>query len=363
MMHNRMDVIGGEFSVTCQDFLLTEKSERSAWPEFVGKRSVRCDSGRSALLLAIQHWQREHSQCTDVWIPSYLCSSVSSVIRRAGLRVQVYQDAPGEVLSFNFPVPQEDDLVLVVHYFGHVNSRALRWLSGESLRSWGVIEDCVQSPYSEGVGVVGDYAITSLRKWWSAPDGATLHFQGGNWEPVLHEPDEGFVSRRLLAKLLRPLGQQAEGRHLALLAEAEAQLDESTVARRASWVSEVLLATVDLYSMCQQRRQNWLRLATALSAIGCSDRVLRPVNAELASNVTPLAFPVRVEASYRDALRLRLASRQIFCPIHWAIDEQGPAADLARSMLSLPIDQRYNDDDMRVIVQEIAYFFDGSKHE
>jgi hypothetical protein len=344
-MRSLLRSIGGEFPVTCQDFVVKEQQGTGAWPEYAGKQHLRCDSGRSALLLALRHWQRENAFCKVVWLPSYLCPSIPNTVYQAGLRVCIYEDGPGEALPFMPPTPLDGDLVLIVHYFGHVNTRALDWLSREPLRNWGVIEDCVQTPYSVGVGDAGNYVITSMRKWWPAPDGATLHFQGELWAPFMLESDEGFVSRSLLAKMLRPFGGEAEARHLVLLAEAEARLDESVAARQVSWVSETLLVTADRYSMSQQRRQNWMRLAATMPNISQWGTALRPLYTSLAADAVPMAFPLCVDVQHRDRLRSQLASLRIFCPIHWNISEsaQGAAADLARSMISLPVDQRYGD--------------------
>jgi hypothetical protein len=279
--------------------------------------------------------------------------------------VHAYEDGPGEALPFRPPEPQAGDLVVIVHYFGHVNRRALDWLSDVTSRNWGVIEDCVQTPYSAGVGVTGNYAITSLRKWWSATDGASLHFQGETWMPALLEPDEGFVSRRLLAKMLRPFGRDAEARHLVLLAEAEARLDESVTARQVSWVSETLLAGADRNSMGHRRRQNWARLAASLPNISSWGTALRPLYVSLAEEDVPLVFPLCIDAQHRDTLRSHLASLRIFCPVHWDFGQamQGAAADLGRSMLGLPVDQRYGDDDMDSMVQAITHFFEGSDRD
>lgn len=360
MMSDRLDAIGGEFSVSGQDFLINRQQSAGVWPEYAGKQSLRCDSGRSALLLALRHWQHERGCCQGVWLPSYLCPSVQDTICRAGWQVHIYDDGPGETIPFVPPVPRDGDLVVVVHYFGHVNLRVLTWLLAASSPSWGVIEDCVQAPYSAGVGVTGCYAITSLRKWWSAPDGATLHFQGKAWSPALLESDEGFVSRRLLAKMLRSFGGEAENLHLRLLGEAEARLDQLTAARNVSWVSETLLATADLDFMIRRRRQNWARLAESLPQTRGWRAAYQPLYATLAVDAVPLVFPVLISARHRDALRAQLASSRIFCPVHWRLSESTPSAEgLAGTMLSLPIDQRYSNADMDSMVQVVSHFFEG----
>lgn len=364
-MDDRQAAIGGEFQVGCQAFFANKPESASAWPEYSDMRCVRCDSGRSALLLALQHWQRQTGRRPDVWMPSYLCTSLPEIVKRIGLRMRSYEDGPGGVLPFVPPQPSENDLIVVVHYFGHANLRALEWLSVLPSRRWGVIEDCVQAPYSGGVGGAGEYVITSLRKWWPATDGATLHYRGDAWRPELLKPDEGFVSRRLLATMLRSLGTDAEARHLTLLAESEARLDESLVARHISWVSEILLGAADRDAMCQRRRRNWNRLATILPGIFGWGSVLQPLFPSLAADAIPLAFPLHVEEHRRDGLRSHLATHRIYCPIHWQLDAsaRGAVAEFARSTLSLPIDQRYEVEDMDLMAQSIANFFEGSDHE
>lgn len=354
--------IGGEMPVTLADFITGGLGP--GWPDYRGRRSLRCDSGRTALELALRHWCAQGRKPSAVWLPHYLCQSVAAGLQRTGVPLRFYKDGPGGMAGFEPPSPLADDLVVAVHYFGRVNAPMLGFAANGE-RDWGLIEDCVQSTYSAGVGVSGDYAITSLRKWWPAPDGASLHLADDRWAATLDAPDEGFVSRRLLAKLLREGDAACERRHLELVAESEARLDKSGTARAPSWISFILLDSVDLPAMTARRCANFDILTRRLLALGEAGSPLRLLHSELGAGEVPLALAILLPAELRDPLRQFLAARRIFCPIHWQLEAHASAAaqSLSSQMLSLPLDQRYGDADMHRLADAVVSFFEGQHSE
>lgn len=349
--------IGGEMPVTLADFIAGGTGP--AWPAYRGRRSLRCDSGRTALELALRHWRAQGRKPSAAWLPHYLCHSVAAGLQRASVPLRFYEDGPGGMSGFEPPSPRADDLVVAVHYFGRVNTRMLGF-AAHGQRDWGLVEDCVQSTYSDGVGVNGDYAVTSLRKWWPAPDGASLHLADDGWAAPLDAPDEGFVSRRLLAKLLREGDAACERRYLELVGESEARLDKSGTARAPSWISGILLDSVDLPVMAVRRRANFDFLARRLLALSETGSPLRLLPSELCAGEVPLAMPILLPVELRDQLRQFLAARRIFCPIHWQLEAYASAAaqSLSSQMLSLPLDQRYGDADMHRLVDAVDSFFE-----
>ncbi len=344
--------------VTLADF--TEGGSGPAWPAYRGRRSLRCDSGRSALELAVRHWCARGRKPSAVWLPQYLCHSVAAGLQRAGVPLRFYEDGPGSMTGFEPPSPSAHDLVVAVHYFGRINARMIGFAT-TGQRDWGLIEDCVQSTYSDGVGVSGDYAITSLRKWWPAPDGASLHLADDGWVAPLDAPDEGFVSRRLLAKLLREGDADCERRYLELVGESEARLDQPGTARAPSWIAGVLLESVDVPAMAARRRANFDILARRLLALGEAGSPLRLLHSELEADEVPLVLAVLLPAELRDPLRQFLAARRVFCSIHWRLEARASSAarSLSAQMLSLPLDQRYGDADMHRLADAIDSFFEG----
>lgn len=341
--------IGGEIEIRAADFL--SRGGQSAWPDFGRAFGLRCDTGRSAIALALTDWRLSHPGAARVWVPSYVCDSVTDAVAKSGYDVTWYDDRPGRVLT-EFPRPAVGDILIVIHYFGFPNAALTPLLQASREQGWGVIEDCVQAPYSAGVGQGGDYAVASLRKWWPGPDGAVArasHALTGELSPS----DEKFVSMRTAAKLLRG-EKRDEARYLALIETSEALLAPEP--RLPSWLSGNLLEHAPVYAASQRRRKNWRTLQAGLeNAPG-----LDPVFSALGDGVVPLAYPVLVRGGYRDALRRHFRAQNIFCPVHWPA-MQGwpqPSIHLSQNILSLPLDQRYDAADMDRLVR-VARAFPG----
>ena len=232
-----------------------------------------------------------------VWSPHYVCHSVAQVVRQAGHALAYYGHRPSEQIFSPPPTPQSGDFVLLVHYFGLRNRAALDWLSAHATRDFAVLEDCVQSPHTAGVGRLADFAISSLRKWWPTPDGATLASAHSLDGLDLAASDEAFISQRMAAKQLRAHGI-GEERYLQWIDESESRLDEA-VPRQASWLAASLLGDMDLDAAMAARRENWFALAEGLAGL----RGVAPLFGELAVDEIPLAYPVVLPATSRQKLR------------------------------------------------------------
>jgi len=328
-----------------------------AWPAFAKDHVLRCDTGRSAVRLALLDWVCKRSSQAVVWVPSYVCPSVRATIAASGLTASIYPDRPGLASWPVPPAPEPDDIVLVIHYFGLINRAACGWLDSQTDREWGLLEDCVPAPYSAGAGLRGDYAVASLRKWWPAPDGAVVCSRKPIVAPRLLPPEEHYISQRVFAKLLRG-NHECEATNLKWIEESEHLLAHAEP-RQVSWISRHLLASVDPQRAAAARRDNWSALVQGLDS---QDRI-RPLFDALAVGEVPLGFPVLVRGGLRDSLRAFLMQRQVFCPVHWALTDAPFPADRAMSdeMLTIPLDQRYGGGDMQVVLTHIREFLGSSQ--
>jgi len=345
--------IGGEMQVFVDDLARHRAVGASAWPTFGRERAYRCDTGRAALELALRDWKTRMGAAGTVWLPTYVCTSVTRTVARLGLTMRTFGDRPGSKALDPAPLPAPSDLVLIVHYFGHVNRGALAWLDDiGSARSWSLIEDCVQAPYTDGIGGRGDYVIASLRKFWPAPDGAVVCTDRTLENVSLAPADEEFVMQRIAGKLLRG-AQVGEALYLDWIARSEQRLEEAPP-RQVSWMSCQLLAGVDVQAAIEARRRNWQLLEARLR--GSSDFI--SVFTAIAAGETPLFFPICVPVGRRDRLRRVLAQRRIYCPVHWQPLDCGTPADesLSAQMISLPIDQRYGPQDMAYMLSSLEDF-------
>ncbi|RQO76835.1 hypothetical protein DBR44_03925 [Aquitalea sp. FJL05] len=344
--------IGGEMEITFA--MLAEGDDPLVWPDFGKPHHIRCDTGRSALKLALQDWKsRTGSNSKTVWIPYYLCHSVLNAICQSDCEVKFYDDYPGQHAWEKPPAPRADDLLLIVHYFGLRNQAALDWLAARQTRAFYVLEDCVQAPYTHGIGQMGDYTITSLRKWWPTPDGATMASNKPLPATKLECSNETFVSQRAMAKMVRAQAHD-QAQYLRWVENSESCLEDAPP-RHPSWLSCRLMANADPATASSRRRQNWQLLATALDSIA----TVTPVYSDLGEGEVPLAFPITVSVTVRSALRNYLRENRVFCPVHWPLHHQVPekAQNLSSTLLSIPIDQRYDVSDMQHIAHLINKFF------
>ena len=329
----------------------------SSLPDFGARYRLDCDTGRSALRLALRQ-SRRRSNSARICLPDYICPSVPAACRAEDFAVMYFPDRPGQVLLDQPPQVASGDTVLYVHYFGRVNTAFSAWLQETNAsRDWILIEDAVQAAYSQGIGLLGDYVITSLRKWWPAPDGAVLCSTTVLDGTPPTAADEQFVGMRTVAKLLRG-GNAPADEFLSIIESAEALLEQAPP-RSISWMSRYLLNRCDPIPMTQARRSNWLSLQSAIGAPLLAHAGIFPLFSALEPGEVPLAFPIRV-ADGRDKLRGYLAERRIYCPIHWAlldtVTSSGNSRALSAELLSLPIDQRYDVNDMHRIVSALLEY-------
>jgi dTDP-4-amino-4,6-dideoxygalactose transaminase len=347
--------IGGEMVLRGREFAATAGS---AWPEFSGRNCVRCNSGRAAIKLAIDHWASTRRRPSAVWLPHYMCPSVADFVKLNGYTVRFYCDGPDASFPFEPPCPKDCDVVIIVHYFGEINRRALDFINSNQ-RRWAAVEDCVQSAYTEGVGTVGEYAVTSLRKWWPAPDGATIHHQDSLWNPQLMEPNEQFLSLRVRAKILREADAPSEKVHLDLVSQSEALIAQCQSARRPSWLAELLINCADRKAMEVRRRDNAATLTERLSTTIHAGFPLAFAHQLHQRGVVPFVFPAKVPEAVRDPLLEWLSQRRIFCPIHWRLRDgaSARAQEFSARSISLPIDQRYDRSDMHRLADAVQEFF------
>jgi dTDP-4-amino-4,6-dideoxygalactose transaminase len=246
--------------------------------------------------------------------------------------------------------------VLVISYFGFPYGDDLSEALADLRTRCRVIEDCVHGSLLEFpdpvVGRVGDFVVTSFRKYLPLPDGGLVTGPAAAELPELAEETGHYVRWRTLAKVL--CSEYLDGDapdavapgYRALFLAAEALIDRETPLSATSGISGGLFAKLDLAAVAARRRENF-RLLTELFARPDVAAIGRPLFSHLPDAVSPLLFPIVVDPERRERLREALREKRIFLPVHWPVpDEVDPdrrraSAQLASSIVSLHLDQRY----------------------
>lgn len=346
--------IGGDFEIDVLSFAHKEAGEFSPMPNLC---RTWLDTGRSALLLSLEEIIRQGGVKRAV-LPAYICPSVIAVFARLGFQIRFYKLDGLE----GMPALGAGETFLFAHYFGKTNYSVIEWIRGQrTKRHFFLIEDCVQASMNTSVGETGDFVITSYRKFLPQPDGALLGTRNELRSDCLDEPNEAFVSAKLIGKLLRQSAGD-DGIFLDVLNEAEEMLGIFKP-RKMSWLSTYMFVRTNFQEVSAARRANWLCLHANLGQTGALN-YLRPYINVLADDEIPLGFPVLVKDGHRDRLRSFLAIRQIYCPVHWVLEhlknykeEFHNEISLSRSMLTLPIDQRMNEVHVKYLAQSVSDYF------
>lgn len=76
-------------------------------------------------------------------------------------------------------------------------------------------------------------------------------------------------------------------------------------------------------------------------------------------NEVPLAYPIRIRE--RDKFRTYLMNNKIYCAVHWPFDgfmpdERPNSIFNAKTLISLPIDQRYGDKEINYMLEVISKY-------
>jgi len=350
--------IGGEFELGAEQFCRQAAGlDPFAW---VSNPHLLVDTGRSALLIALQDILKKGGK-REAWIPQFCCESVTLPFKQLGFRLNFY--SMGEDLQSPSGLPHSfsGETFLFINYFGIRNEAIISWLNQR--RQQGavfVVEDNVQAGFSQHVGNVGDYVVYSYRKLLPQPDGAVLCYKELAIDPALAEPDETFVSEKVLGKIIRGMNGEAN-LFLDLLNSSERRIDAAVVPRSISRFSSYLMERTNVHEVSEKRRQNWMYLKKRMDEVELQAKGISPLFTELKQHEVPLGFPI--VSKHRDQLRSFLMKHNIFCPIHWVLSEnagethQHPTdLKLSQTILTLPIDQRLTQQGLDFLLDKLLLF-------
>lgn len=320
-----------------------------------GFHPVYTDSGRSAIRLLAD--KREGGK---VLLPSYICKSVIDCFAE---RYEIEYYLVNEGMKI-----EEEDLekrldgkvvfVYLMHYFGKLQETSVLELLREKREQFHfeIIEDVTHSFLSRR-NTIGDYQICSLRKWFAIPDGGVFYSKNvcHVQSPKRESGQSGKVCEAMLLKDLY-LHRKADCNHIyrEIFVSHEQQLDLQEEIYGMSAVSKILLEGISVEEVTKRRKQNWNFLQSALR-----NRQVAPLYQKEADDFVPFSYPVFVKN--RDRFRAYLTDHQIYCAIHWPIEQGeqariGKTMELSQNILSLPIDQRYGAEQLEYMAEVINQY-------
>lgn len=310
--------IGGYFEL--EDF-----SGKEYYPDL-----YKVNLGRTALL-----WLLEGRHYTRIYLPVFLCESVTEACEQQGIQIERYQlDGELQVL-----LPQqklgEKECLYLVNYYGQLTDE--RILAYQKIYG-NIIVDHTHAFFQrprKGVDT-----LYSCRKFWGVSDGAYLATDA---ELLMDKPLDRSDKR-----MEHILGRYEEnaGTYYQQMLQNAAQYEGMEI-RRMSRLTENLLGAIDYEAGRSKREANYQTLSKLLP----SENIFTRITPE-----GPFVYPYH----HRDGLDLRrwLAGHKVFVPTYWKnileeCTEDSLEYQWAADILPLPVDQRYGEEEMKYMASLI----------
>jgi len=284
------------------------------------------NSGRNALAYLLRA-----KKIRKLYLPAFLCDSVSGVCAREGCAVEFYPIHPDFTPAFEGSLAA-DEWLYVVNFYGQISNEQAAALKEKWSR---LIFDNVHAFFQRPVP--GIDTLYSCRKFFGVPDGAYLAT-----DAVLALDSD--VSMDRMRHILGRYEGIASDYYADFKANDHAMIDLDV--KSMSPLTHNLLRAIDYEATRQKRNENYALLAKALGAEN-------PL--PLTAPDGPYCYPFYCANGM--AVKQQLAQQRIYVATLWpnVLDMDGWTLekDYAQNILPLPCDQRYDAEDMNRIIRSI----------
>ena len=329
-----------------------------------GREMIYLRTGREALLYASCNCKP--GKTAKILCPAYSCWSMIAPFEFTGWCVVYYRLNPDLTIDEDYLeklLPAvKPDAILTMNYYGSASTISAVQVVKAFNEEITVIEDFSHCTFSLDwiYNELVDFYVTSIRKSVGVCDGALVLSKKPTNKQYIDAGAPDFGELRLDA-------QRMKGRYgvtksldekdvfLAKLRQGEAMIDKLSGVHPISEVSMKMLETINGEEIAFARRENmkhlWNLLQWDVKMIPGLERSFRGA---------PFSLPILVDN--RDEVQKELAKKGVYAPVLWPIDEQARrvcevSSYVSDHMLSLPIDQRYDWDDIedisRIVLETI----------
>lgn len=303
---------------------------REYYPDY-----FKINLGRTALVYLLQKLG-----CGRIFIPQYNCDSCIRSVRQAGFDAVTYAISEDlqPVLDPQEMDPQADWLYVVNHY-GQLDSDDIRKLY-ETYHHRIILDNAqafYQAPLPEAP------CIYTARKFFGLSDGAYIYSPTSIASDL---PEDRSAGR--MKHILGRLEDGARSHYSDMLAVSDTFAEAEP--RRMSALTENLLRAIDYEEIAARRCRNYETLSRLLPSENPFTR---------RTPIVPFAYPYY----HPDGVKLRkaLAEQNIFVPTNWtyllsSMPEDSLEYQWSKTILPLPIDQRYGEEEMRQLAEAILAY-------
>ena len=311
-----MDAIGGYFSLElpfCKEY---------------HKNAIRLNTGRNCLEYILRA-----RRIKKVYVPYYTCEAVMEPINKLGVLYEYYHIDIHFEIRDRFTL-QSDEALLYTNYFGLKQRYIERLADNVGSR---LIVDNTQAFYSKPLPGIDTFY--SCRKFFGVADGAYLYTG-----QLLVEEFEQDESWERMVHLLKRIDLSAE-QGFADFRKVDNGLDNQPI-RKMSKLTQRIMQSIDYAAAANKRRDNYQMLHEALGH-------KNNVELRLEEDAIPMVYPFLGSIK---GLHEKLIENKVFVAQYWPnvlgwVSKDEIEYFLAYQMQPLPIDQRYDAEDMKRIIE------------
>ena len=314
-----MKEIGGYFEIEC----------------FEGKKLYKDLISLNYARNALEILAKER-KISKIYLPYYLCNLVFEKCNKLNIFVEFYH------IDFEFkPILEniklgDKEYIYIVNYYGLLTNEYIKSLK---MKFSNIIVDNVQAFFQEPIKEID--TIYSCRKFFGVPDGAYLSANIIN-ESITEEEKVIDDIKYMIGRLE---GSSASEFYNDFKKVSDQIKDRN--AKRMSKFSDNILKSINYKNVKKKRENNFKYLHKHLENLNLLNI---PKNLK-----GPYMYPFLVENS--EKIKNKLIKNKIYIPLLWPnIDNKNLneyEKKFINNILPLPIDQRYNEEDMKKIIELI----------
>ncbi|MDD6357389.1 MAG: hypothetical protein PUG15_04760 [Bacteroidales bacterium] len=297
-------------------------------------------------------------------LPAYTCATVSYPFEQLGWKIEYYaikRNLRIDNVDLSCKIKKNRPAIVLAHpYYGQdFNAEEIECLqiAKEKYHST-LIVDVTQCYYSKQRLAFVDYYVGSLYKWFPIVDGGFVESKFAL--PAPKEEYVSYVSLQQEAMYLRSIYLGSEDDYIKTISR---RINKDAVAisngvlscHKMSDISQKLMSQIEESEAERQRLENYSYIAEYTK---WRDGIRMVINKNKVTSA-PLYFPIYCENSGK--MQRVLADSHIYAPLLWSLYSEQMLVNndvkwIYEHILALPIDQRYNEEDMKRIVETINVY-------
>ena len=312
-----MKEIGGYFE-------LELKSGKEYHPD-----ALKLNSGRNALWYSLKTIRPK-----KIYLPYYICDAVLEPIKNMNIKYKFYDidEKFKPIIPHNFN--NDHDYLLYVNYFGiknHVVADLAKVINN-------LITDNSQAFYRMPIKYPTFY---SPRKFFGVPDGGYLYTS-----KLLKEKLDRSVSYDISTHIIKRIDLSSNDAYNEYR-KVELAFSNQPI-KLMSKFTQKILSSIDYKKIKSIREQNFLFIHEHLKELNDLEISTKGLNG-------PMKYPLLMR---QKGIKPFLIENKIYISTYWQgvierVKKGSFEYDLTKYLLPIPIDQRYNLDDMEIIIKKI----------